>query len=121
MSSSKACTVADLAARISDTRRRQEFVQFLVLVPYLDMEVDKEQVAVVDEIAGALGIDTDTLTDLHRVRDDRLKRLLFDYSRRSFREYAGIEGAGGAVKAVAKAVGKVAVKVVKGVEEELIL
>ncbi|MEE2678934.1 MAG: hypothetical protein VX546_10200 [Myxococcota bacterium] len=98
------CTAADLAARITDPRRRQEFVQFLVLVPYLDMEVDKEQVAVVDEIAGTLGIDTDTLTDLHRVRDDRLKRLLFDYSRRSFREYAGIEGVSGALKAVGKAI-----------------
>jgi len=86
------CTPAELAANIEDPRRRREFVQFLVLMPYLDMQVDAEQVAVVDEIAGELGIETDTLTDLHRVRDDRLKRLLLDYSRRTFAEYADVDG-----------------------------
>lgn len=96
------CTLEELAANVTDSRRRRELVQFLILMPYLDMHVDAGQVAVVDEIAGALGVDTDTLTDLHRVRDDRLKRLLLDYSRRSFSQYGGGESAWENIKLVAK-------------------
>ena len=97
------CTPADLAEQIENPRRRFEFVQFLVLMPYLDMQVDAEQVAVVDEIARELGVETETLTDLHRVRDGRLKRLLLDYSRRSFGEYADAKGAWQVLKVVAEA------------------
>ncbi|MGE4608510.1 MAG: hypothetical protein AAEJ52_17370 [Myxococcota bacterium] len=86
------CTPAELAAQIENPRSRLEFVQFIVLVPYLDMHVDAEEVAVVDEIAGELEVETDTLTDLHRVRDNRLKRLLLDYGRRSFDQYTSAEG-----------------------------
>ena len=93
---------SELAATIEDPRRQREFVQFLVLVPYLDIQVDAEKVAVVDEIAGAVGVDTNTLTDLHRVRDDRLKRLLLDYSRRSFTEYADVDGTWDKIKVVTK-------------------
>lgn len=82
---------AELAAQIQEPGRRQEFLQFLILMPYLPMQVDAEQVAVVDEIARELGLDPTTLTDLHRVRDDRLKRLVFDLGRRGLAEYAGAE------------------------------
>jgi len=97
------CTTEELASNVTDSRRRRELVQFVVLMPYLDMHVDAEQVAVVDEIAGALGVETDTLTDLHRVRDERLKRLLLDYSRRTFSQYGGGETAWENIKLVAKA------------------
>ena len=83
------CTPEELAQRISSPKKRRELLQFLILMPYLDMEVDRDQVAVVDEMAAALGIETDTLADLHRVRDDRLKRLLVDYTRRSLKEFIG--------------------------------
>jgi ubiquinone biosynthesis protein Coq4 len=96
------CTPEQCAASIEDPERRREFVQFLVLMPYLDMEVDAAQVEVVDEIARRLEIETDTLTDLHRVRDDRLKRLLLDYSRRSFSQYIEVEGGWAKLKAVAQ-------------------
>ena len=96
------CTPEECAAAIEDPERRREFVQFLVLMPYLDMEVDAAQVEVVDEIASRLEIETDTLTDLHRVRDDRLKRLLLDYSRRSFSQYIEAQGAWEKLKAVAQ-------------------
>ena len=92
----------ELAAQIREPQRRQEFIQFLILIPYLPMQVDAEQVAVVDEIARALKLDPTTLTDLHRVRDDRLKRLVLDFSRR---EIAGLSESGTAwqqVQAIAR-------------------
>ena len=47
---------AELARLLPETQRRQEFLQFLILMPYLPMEVDAAQVDVVDEIAAALGL-----------------------------------------------------------------
>lgn len=73
-----------LAAALPDRERREQAVQFLVLMPYLDGVVDKQEVAIVDQFASALGVAPDTLMSLHQVRDDRMKRLLWDYSRRSF-------------------------------------
>lgn len=98
------CSPEDFERTIQDPRRRREFVQFLVLMPYLDMEVDASQVEVVDEIAGRLKIETATLTDLHRVRDDRMKRLLLDYSRRSFSQYADVDGPWQEIKVVAQVI-----------------
>lgn len=95
-------TPALLAANIEDPRHRIEFVQFLVLMPYLDMQIDAAQVAVVDEIAEALGVGTDTLTDLHLVREGRLKRLFFDYGRRSLNEFGEVEGTWDALKLLTK-------------------
>ena len=92
----------ELAQLIPEPGRRQEFLQFLILMPYLPMDVDADQVAVVDEIARALELDLDTLTDLHRVRDDRLKRLVLDMSRRGLTEFVGAEGAWAQVKAIAQ-------------------
>ncbi len=103
-SSLQECSPDDFARKIQAPRRRTEFVQFLVLMPYLDMQVDADQVAIVDEIARALGVETQTLVDLHRVRDDRLKRLLLDYGRRSFSEYAGAEGPWQQLKAVTETI-----------------
>ena len=93
-----------LADWIDTPRRRQEFLQFLILMPYLPMEVDTAQVAVVDEIATALELEPNTLTDLHRVRDDRLKRLVLDMSRRGLAEFAGAEGPWQQIKAIAQSV-----------------
>ncbi|MEW6272310.1 MAG: hypothetical protein AB1689_23760 [Thermodesulfobacteriota bacterium] len=76
-----------LAERVRDDARRRLAVQFLVLMPYLPMQVDAAQVAVVDEFARALGVAPATLLDLHRVRDGRLKRLALDYGRRMLRAY----------------------------------
>lgn len=72
-----------LAAALPDPERREQAVQFLVLMPYLDGVVDPTEVAKVDEFASALGVAPDTLHSLHQVRDRRMKRLLWDYSRRS--------------------------------------
>ena len=96
------CSPQEMAANIEDPARRVEFIQFLVLMPYLDMQVDAAQVAVVDEIAEVFGVETDTLTDLHRVRENRMKRLLYDYGRRSFNEYGEVEGTWDSLKLVMK-------------------
>ena len=95
-------SAAELAAQIRQPGRREEFLQFLILMPYLPMQVDADQVAVVDEIARELGLDPTTLTDLHRVRDDRLKRLVLDFSRRGLSEYAGADGFWEQLRAVAR-------------------
>lgn len=72
-----------LARVLPDTARREQALQFLVLMPYLDGVVEPAEVKVVDDYANALGVSPATLTSLHQVRDSRLKRLLFDYSRRT--------------------------------------
>ena len=92
----------ELAAQIHEPKRRQELVQFLILIPYLPMQVDAEQVTVVDEIARALKVDPVTLTDLHRVRDDRLKRLVFDFSRRGIAGFSESGAAWQQVQAIAR-------------------
>ena len=73
----------DLAELLPDRERRDQAVQFLVLMPYMDGVVDADEVAQVDAFAKALGAEPDTLMSLHQVRDKRMKRLLWDYSRRS--------------------------------------
>jgi hypothetical protein len=93
-----------LAEWIETPIRRQEFLQFLILIPYLPMEVDTAQVAVVDEIAAALELEPDTLIDLHRVRDDRLKRLVLDMSRLGLAELTGADGPWQQLKAIAESV-----------------
>ena len=102
----KGFSIEDLKFAMVDERKRVELVQFLILVPYLDMEVNAEQVAVVDEIAQQLDIEPDTLTDLHRVRDDLMGRLFFDYSRRTFGEYVGAESAWDKIRAFSKVIGQ---------------
>jgi hypothetical protein len=104
LDSLQSCSPVELAANVQNPRRRLELLHFLVLMPYLEMEIDAEQVAVVDEIADALGLETDTLTDLHQVREGRLKRLLFDYSRRSLSEFAEAESSWEKLKLVTKSV-----------------
>lgn len=73
----------ELAAALPDRERRDQAIQFLVLMPYMDGIVDASEVAEVDNFAHALGVSPDTLMSLHQVRDKRMTRLLWDYSRRS--------------------------------------
>lgn len=72
-----------LAEAVPDAKKRGQALEFLILMPYLQGEVDPHRVAEVDRYAAALGVHRDTLTSLHQVRDDRMKRLQFDYFRRS--------------------------------------
>ncbi len=80
-------TPEELAAALPNDQHRQRALQFLVLTAYLPTEVDPNEVQVVDAFASALGVSTDMLTDLHRVRDHRLKWLAFDYVRRGLSEF----------------------------------
>lgn len=75
---------ADLATVLPDPPQRSQAIQFLILMPYLDGVIDQEEVSMVDAFAEALGVDPVTLTALHQVRDKRMRRLQFDYVRRSF-------------------------------------
>lgn len=77
----------EAAMALKGTELRQRALQFLVLTSYLPMEVDPEEVTIVDDFASALGVSTQMLVDLHRVRDHRLKWLAFDYVRRGLHEY----------------------------------
>ncbi|MEL7208431.1 MAG: hypothetical protein AAGK32_09410 [Actinomycetota bacterium] len=76
-----------LAAALGEERQRAMAVQFLTLMPYADMTVAESEVALVDDYAEALGEDTTTLTQLHRIRDGHVKRALLDYSRRAAGAY----------------------------------
>ena len=64
------------------------------------MKVDPEMVAIVDNFAENLEIHPQTIKDLHRVRDNHLKRLLIDYERRSLGEFLGLDPAQKVIKGV---------------------
>jgi hypothetical protein len=76
-------TPEQLARALPDRDRREQAIQFLVLMPYLDGEVDPAEVKAVDEFARAVEVEPATLMALHQVRDKRMRRLQFDYFRRS--------------------------------------
>ena len=78
---------AALAGELAGTEVRERAIQFLVLTSYLPLEVDPDEVSIVDSFSTALGVSTDMLRDLHRVRDHKLKRLAFDYVRRGLKEF----------------------------------
>ena len=91
---------ADLAEKISDTNKREQLLQILILLPYVDMKVDPRMVAIVDDFAEHLEIHPQTIKDLHRVRDNHLKRLLIDFGRRSLGEFPGLDSAPKVIKGV---------------------
>ena len=72
---------ADLAEKISDTNKREQLLQILILLSYVDMKVemkvemkvDPRRVAVVDNFADQLEIHPNTIKGLHRVRDNHIK------------------------------------------------
>jgi len=76
-----------LAEKLIGTEIRERALQFLVLTSYLPLEVDPREVSIVDAFSSSLGVSTDMLRDLHRVRDHRLKWLAFDYVRRGLGEF----------------------------------
>ena len=90
----------DLSAKICDRNKREQLLQILILIPYVDMKVDPRMVAIVDNFADHLEIHPQTIKDLHRVRDNHLKRLLIDYGRRSLGEFLGLDSAPKAIKGV---------------------
>ena len=91
---------AALSEKLSDNNKREQLLQILILLPYVDMKVDPEMVAIVDNFAENLEIHPQTIKDLHRVRDNHLKRLLIDYGRRSLGEFLGLDSAPKVIKGV---------------------
>ena len=79
-------TPEELASRVTDDAKREQAIQFLVLVPYMPAELDGRQIEQVDRFADALGIAPLSLRQLHMVREDRLKRLAFDLNRHALNE-----------------------------------
>ena len=63
---------ADLSGKISDQKKREQLLQILILLPYVDMKVDPRMVEIVDKFAEHLEIHPNTIKDLHRVRDNHL-------------------------------------------------
>lgn len=74
---------ANLADQVQDRRQRQQALQFLILMPYLDTQVDAAEVELVNAFAVALDIAPHTLRSLKLVRDRKLRRLLVGYTWRS--------------------------------------
>ena len=73
----------DFARQVQDRRQRQQALQFLILMPYLDTQVDKPEVELVNAYAGALQLAPPTLQSLRLVADRKLRQLLVGYTRRS--------------------------------------
>ena len=95
---------SEAAEELVGTELRERAIQFLVLTSYLPTEVDPDEVKVVDEFASALGVSTQMLVDLHRVRDHRLKWLAFDYVRRGLHEYLPHESTWARIKRLVGAI-----------------
>ncbi len=74
----------DLALQVKDHHQQQQALQFLILMPYLDMEVDAREVALVNQFAEALGLTPQTLKSLRLVQARKFKQLLLGYTWRSF-------------------------------------
>ena len=78
---------ATLAHELKDHRHRQLALQFLILMPYLPMQVQKQDVALVNKFAKALQLCPHTLQSLNQVQAGHLERLLLGYSVRSVSEF----------------------------------
>ena len=73
----KGIAPADLSRKISDQKKREQLLQILILLAYIDMKVetkvDPRRVAVVDNFAEQLEIHPNTIKGLHRVRGNHIK------------------------------------------------
>ncbi len=74
---------SDFAQQVQDQRQRQQALQFLILMPYLDTQVDESEVALVNAYAESLQLAPHTLRSLRLVCDRKLRQLLIGYTRRS--------------------------------------
>ena len=74
---------SDFAQQVQDQRQRQQALQFLILMPYLDTQVDESEVALVNAYAESLRLAPHTLRSLRLVCDLKLRQLLIGYTRRS--------------------------------------
>lgn len=73
----------ELAQQVQDQRQRQQALQFLILMPYLDTQVDASEVQLVNGYAAALQLAPHTLRSLRLVCDRKLLPLLLGYTWRS--------------------------------------
>ena len=89
---------------LPDPAKRFQLIQILILMPYVDMKVDPRMVAYVDDFADVLNVSPNTLRDLHQVRDNHLKRLMWDYGRRAMDEFLGLSSAPKMIKGLITAV-----------------
>ncbi len=89
-----------LSRKIPEKDKRAQLIQILILLPYVDMKVDPEMISIVDNFANHLDVHPQTIKDLHQVRDNHMKRLLFDYGRRSLGEFLGLNSPSKVVKGV---------------------
>ena len=97
-------TPAACAALIKDEDKRFQLIQILILMPYVDMSLNSQMIDMVNEYANAFGLNPNTLRDLHKVKDNHLKRLLWDYGRRSMDEFLGLNSAPKLVKGFVDAI-----------------
>ena len=64
------------ALTITNSDKRDQLLQILILLPYIDMKVDPAMIQLVDLFAAALNFNSNTLKDLHRIRDNKMNILL---------------------------------------------
>lgn len=73
----------DFANQVQEQQQRQQALQFLILMPYLDTQVDVAEVELVNAYAKALELAPHTLKSLRLVCDLKLNQLLVGYTRRT--------------------------------------
>ncbi|MEL6231095.1 MAG: hypothetical protein AAFR24_14380 [Cyanobacteria bacterium J06627_3] len=74
---------SDFAQQVQEQQQRQQALQFLILMPYLDTQVDAPEVALVNAYAKSLHLAPHTLRSLRLVCDRKLRQLLIGYTHRS--------------------------------------
>ncbi|MEM9487019.1 MAG: hypothetical protein AAGA83_25390 [Cyanobacteria bacterium P01_F01_bin.116] len=83
ISSLASMSPVDFAQQVSDPLQRQQALQFLILMPYLDTQVDPAEVDLINQYAATLRLSPHTLQSLRLVCDRKLRQLLMGYTRRS--------------------------------------
>ncbi len=78
---------AQLSEDLRDPEKRRQATEFLILMPYLPMEVSGDRVTRVEAFAAALDVRCNTLRDLRLICDGRLGRWAISYTRRTIAAY----------------------------------
>lgn len=77
-----AASPEELAEALTDERERQRAITFLTLPAYSEAEICAPRLARIERFASALGVETDALRDLQRIRDGQMFRLKLDFLRK---------------------------------------
>lgn len=82
---------AELAAAITDPKKRKQLVRGMTIVSLIDGEASPEEAVIVKRFADALGVASPELKALHDFAEQNLIRARFDIARRFFAREKAVE------------------------------